>query len=74
MNSPNIKKDFNFVLKALNNTNNKVIHLPPLQSLIKNFEKKWYDLLGPGIIDFYINTLNTNYKNAIQYIKRNERP
>ena len=74
MNSPNIKKDVNFVLKVLNNTNNKVIHLPSLQKLIKNFEKKWCDLLGPGVTDFYINLLNTDYENAIQYIKRNERP
>jgi len=73
MTSPDIKKDFNFVLKVLNNTNNKYIHLPPLQRLIKNFEKKWYDLLGPGVIDFYTNLLNTNYENAIQYIKKNDR-
>tara|TARA_R110000824_G_scaffold358940_1_gene546461 strand:- start:234 stop:458 length:225 start_codon:yes stop_codon:yes gene_type:complete len=74
MNIPDIKKDANFVLKVLNNTNNKVIHLPSLQRLIKNFQKKWCDLLGPGVIDFYTNLLNKNYKNAIQYIKRNERP
>ena len=74
MNIPDIKKDANFVLKVLNNTHNKVIHLPSLYRLIKNFEKKWYDLLGPGVIDFYTNLLNTNYKNVIQHIKRNERP
>ena len=74
MQSPNIKKDVDFVLQALNHSDNKYIHFDALKRLIKNFEKKWFDLLGPGVTDYYINLLNTNYQNAIQYIKRNERP
>tara|TARA_R110001583_G_scaffold101541_1_gene247990 strand:+ start:493 stop:696 length:204 start_codon:yes stop_codon:yes gene_type:complete len=66
MESSNIKKDFDFTLRVLNNENNKKIHLPALQRLIKNFEKKWCDLLGPGIADFYTNRLNKKY-NVLQY-------
>ena len=69
-----IKKDVNFVLKALNHSDNKYIHFDGLKKLIKNFEKKWSDLLGPGVTDFYINLLNKKYKDGIQYSKRNERP
>jgi len=66
MENPNIKKDFNFTLRVLNNQQNKDIHLPALQRLIKNFDKKWCDLLGPGIPDFYTNLLNKKY-NVIQH-------
>jgi|TARA_R100000700_G_C3072443_1_gene81944 hypothetical protein len=65
MKNTNIKKDADFVLKVLNNPLNKEIHRPALKNLIKNFEKKWDDLLGPGVADFYINLLNKKYKNAI---------
>jgi len=74
MKSPNIKKDVDFVLKCLNNTNNKTIHFPPLLRLVKNFEKKWIDLMGLGVTDFYINLLNNKYKHALQHSKRNDRP
>ena len=65
MKSPNIKKDVNFVLKVLNNPHNTEIHLPALKKLIKNFEDKWNDLLGPGVVNFYINLLNKKYKDGI---------
>ena len=65
MKSPNIKKDADFVLEVLSNPDNKEIHLPALKKLIKNFENKWNDLLGPGVADFYINLLNKKYQNAI---------
>lgn len=74
MTNPNIKKDVDFVLKVINNPNNKEIHLPALVKLIKNFEDKWNDLLGPGIADFYTNLLNNKYKYALQHSKRNDRP
>tara|TARA_B110000444_G_C18250623_1_gene327421 strand:+ start:167 stop:397 length:231 start_codon:yes stop_codon:yes gene_type:complete len=74
MKRPDIKKDVDFVLKSLNNTNNKIIHFPALLKLIKNFEDKWDDLMGPGVTDFYINFLNNKYKDALQYSKRNDRP
>jgi len=74
MKSPNIKKDVNFVLKCLTNTNNNTIHFPALLKLIQNFEKKWNDLLGPGIVDFYTNLLNNKYQNELQHCKRNDRP
>ena len=38
MNNPNIKKDVDFVLRVLDNPDNKEIHLPALTNLIKNFE------------------------------------
>ena len=65
MNSPNIKKDADFVINVLSNPLNKEVHKPALKNLIKNFENKWNDLLGPGVADFYINLLNKKYKNAI---------
>jgi len=74
MKSPNIKKDAEFVKKVLDNPNNKEIHLPALIKLIKNFEDKWNDLMGPGVVDFYINLLNNKYKYALQHSKRNDRP
>jgi len=74
MKTPNIKKDVDFVLRALNHRDNKYIHFEALKRLIKNFEKKWFDLLGPGVADFYINLLNKKYTDAIQYSKRNDRP
>jgi hypothetical protein len=49
-----IKKDFDFVIRALRNKDNKLIHLPALRNLINNFKKKWDDNLGPGVADFYI--------------------
>jgi len=73
MTIPNIKKDVNFVIKVLDNPNNKIIHLKSLKNLIKNFQKKWYDLLGPGIADTYNNLLNQKY-DALQYSKRNAEP
>lgn len=60
-----VKKDFNFVMKVLNNKNNKFIHLPALRNLINNFKKKWEDNLGPGVADFYTEKLNKKYKNVI---------
>tara|TARA_R110000824_G_scaffold32726_1_gene105473 strand:+ start:64 stop:249 length:186 start_codon:yes stop_codon:yes gene_type:complete len=60
-----IKKDFDFVMKVLNNKNNKFIHLPALRNLINNFKNKWDDNLGPGVTDTYINRLNKKYKNVI---------
>jgi|TARA_R110000824_G_scaffold358939_1_gene546456 hypothetical protein len=66
MENSNIKKDFDFVMRVLKNKDNKLIHLPALQKLIKNFEKKWCDLLGPGIADSYTNRLNKKY-NVLQY-------
>ena len=74
MTNPNIKKDVDFVIRVLDNPNNKKIHLPALVRLIKNFEGKWNDLLGSGVVDFYINLLNNKYKDALQYSKRNDRP
>jgi len=65
MKNPNIKKDAEFVLKVLNNPDNNKIHLPSLKKLIKNFENKWNDLLGPGVADFYTNRLNKKYKDVI---------
>ena len=62
------------MLKTLNHSDNKYIHFDALKRLIKNFEKKWCDLLGPGVADFYTNLLNKTYKDAIQYSKRNDRP
>ena len=60
-----IKKDFNFVMKVLNNKDNKFIHLPALRNLINNFKNKWDDNLGPGVADIYVNRLNKKYKNVI---------
>jgi hypothetical protein len=60
-----IKKDFDFVMRVLNNKNNKFIHLPALRNLINNFKKKWEDNLGPGVADFYVKLLNKKYKNGI---------
>jgi len=74
MNNPNIKKDVDFVLRVLDNPDNKEIHLPALTNLIKNFENKWNDLLGSGVVDFYINLLNNKYKYVLQHSKRNDRP
>jgi len=70
MTNPNIKKDVNFVIKVLNNPNNKITHLKSLKNLIKNFQKKWNDLLGPGIADHYNKLLNKKYDD-LQYSKRN---
>ena len=60
-----IKKDFNFVMKVLNNKDNKFIHLPALRNLINNFKKKWEDNLGQGVADFYVEQLNKKYKNGV---------
>ena len=60
-----IKKDFDFVMRALRNKDNKLIHFPALRNLINNFKKKWDDNLGPGVADFYVGLLNKKYKNGI---------
>tara|TARA_R110002050_G_scaffold45501_2_gene107725 strand:- start:3870 stop:4055 length:186 start_codon:yes stop_codon:yes gene_type:complete len=60
-----IKKDFDFVMKVLNNKDNKFIHLPALRNLINNFKNKWDDNLGPGVSHIYVNRLNKKYKNVI---------
>tara|TARA_R110000796_G_C14246670_1_gene398002 strand:+ start:222 stop:455 length:234 start_codon:yes stop_codon:yes gene_type:complete len=73
MTNPNIKEDVDFVIRAIDNPKNKSIHLKPLKNLIKNFQKKWYDLMGPGVADFYINLLNKKYQNDLQHSKINER-
>jgi hypothetical protein len=65
MKSPNIKKDADFVLKVLNHPLNIEAHKPALKKLIKNFEHKWNDLLGPGVANFYINQLNKKYQDVI---------
>tara|TARA_R110001592_G_scaffold327975_2_gene609336 strand:- start:314 stop:511 length:198 start_codon:yes stop_codon:yes gene_type:complete len=65
MESPNIKKDSEFVLKVLNNPHNKEIHKPALKKLIKNFENKWDDLLGRGVANSYTNLLNKKYENEL---------
>jgi len=74
MNNPNIKEDVDFVMRAMNNPKNKDIHLKPLKNLITNFQKKWYDLMGEGVADFYINLLNKKYQDDLQHSKSNERP
>ena len=60
-----IKKDFNFVIRVLNNKDNKPIHLPSLRNLINNFKSKWEDNLGVGVSDYYVELLNKKYKNVI---------
>jgi|TARA_R110000744_G_C19307902_1_gene556422 hypothetical protein len=60
-----IKKDFDFVMRALRNKDNKSIHLPALINLINNFKNKWEDNLGPGVADFYVKQLNKKYENDI---------
>tara|TARA_R110000765_G_scaffold87599_1_gene167926 strand:+ start:1069 stop:1254 length:186 start_codon:yes stop_codon:yes gene_type:complete len=60
-----IKKDFDFVMRVLNNKNNKFIHLSALRNLINNFKNKWDDNLGSGVSDTYVNRLNKKYKNVI---------
>jgi hypothetical protein len=52
-------------VEVLRNPYNKEIHITALKKLIKNFENKWNDLLGPGVADSYINLLNKKYQNAI---------
>eukprot|EP01050_Picozoa_sp_SAG11_P001441 SAG11_NODE_62_length_19006_cov_6.513143_12_plen_78_part_00 len=74
MTNPNIKEDFEFVSRVLDNPHNKLPHLTALKNLIKNFQQKWCDLMGVGVADFYINLLNKKYKNVLQHIKRNEKP
>ena len=60
-----IKKDFDFVMRALINKDNKSIHLSALINLINNFKNKWEDNLGPGVADFYVEQLNKKYENGI---------
>ena len=60
-----IKKDFNFVMRALNNKNNKSIHLPSLRNLINNFKNKWDNNLGTGVSDYYVEILNKKYENVL---------
>jgi len=73
MTNSNIKEDVDFIIRAINNPLNKEIHLKPLKNLIKNFQNKWYDLMGPGVADFYVNLLNKKYQNDLQHTKINER-
>jgi hypothetical protein len=74
MTNPNIKEDFEFVTRVIDNPNNKLPHFIALKNLIKNFQNKWEDLMGVGVAHSYINLLNKKYKNALQHTKRNEGP
>jgi len=60
-----IKKDFDFVIRVLNNKGNKYIHLPALRNLINNFKNKWDTNLGSGVSDTYVCRLNKKYKNVL---------
>ena len=60
-----IKKDFDFVMRTLEHSGNKPIHLPALRNLINNFKKKWEDNLGKGVADFYVKKLNKKYQNGV---------
>lgn len=43
--------DFDFVSRALDNEENKKIHIPALKNLILNFRKKWK---GSGFYPYYL--------------------
>jgi len=56
-----MKTDYEYVIKAIRNKNNKRIHLPALSKLISLFELKW-DSTKSKRYKVYLHSLTINLK------------
>ena len=60
-----MKTDYEYVIKAIRNKGNKIIHYPALSKLISLFELKW-DSGKSKRYEVYLHSLNINLKRSFR--------
>ena len=58
--------DYQYVIKALKNKSNKLIHYPALKNLISIFKTKWSLTRNKNRLDVYLHSLNVNLKRSVR--------
>ena len=63
-----MKTDYEYVIRAIRNNDNKLIHYPALKQLINLWVKKWQGSkkYSKNIFDVYLHSINTNLKRAFR--------
>jgi len=60
-----MKTDYDYVIKAIKNKNNRLAHYPALTKLISLFELKWYSIKSKRY-KIYLHSLNINLKRSFR--------
>ena len=61
-----MKEDYDYVIKAVRNKDNKLIHYPSLKNLISIFKTKWSLTRNKNRLDVYLHSLNVNLKRSVR--------
>ena len=61
-----MKEDYDYVIKALRNKDNKLIHYPSLKNLVSIFKTKWSLIRNKNRLNVYLNSLNKNLKRSVR--------
>jgi hypothetical protein len=58
--------DYQYVIKALKNKGNKLIHYSALKNLISIFKTKWSLTGNKNTLEVYLHSLNNNLKSSVR--------
>jgi len=61
-----MKNDYEFLLRVINNQDNKLIHYPALKNLIDIWKNKWSDHKDTNVYSVYTYSLNVTLKRAFK--------
>jgi len=63
-----MKTDYEYVIKVINNKDNKLIHYPAIKNLINLWVKKWTGSkeYSKNIFDVYLHSINISLKRAFR--------
>tara|TARA_R100000544_G_C2165203_1_gene29570 strand:- start:115 stop:300 length:186 start_codon:yes stop_codon:yes gene_type:complete len=61
-----MKTDYEYVIRAIRNKNNKLVHYPAIKNLIELWSKKWFDHKEHKVYDVYLHSLNINLKRCFR--------
>jgi hypothetical protein len=58
--------DYQYVIKAVKNKSNKLIHYPALKNLVSIFKNKWSLTRNKNTLEVYLHSLNNNLKRSVR--------
>jgi len=61
-----MKNDYEFLLRVINNQDNKLIHYPALKNLIDIWKNKWSDHKDTNVYSVYTYSLNVTLKRVFK--------
>jgi hypothetical protein len=61
-----MKNDYEFLLRVINNQDNKLIHYPALKNLIDIWKNKWSDHKDTNVYSVYTYSLNVTLKRVFR--------